>query len=628
MGAYYVPSPLEISLLKQHTKNIHLKVELLNHDFTLQDSLEGNLVSDTLNIESDSKQRRSYSCNLCVTDSTFLVGADKKVWINKYIRVYYGIEPSNVKQLIAQYSHKADALRAKASKASTTDEERVKLSEQILKLDNDVIRLERIGDCYWWLIGTFTYLNASYTYSGTDNSLSLQCADMMADFDGTKNGQITVERKPDFATIETYNSSTALKFVVYAVDPQTGEPNKMIDMIEALCNEAGIENYRIQEYPDSGARDYVPYDLEFTDAVTYCDVWTQICDLYPGWEFFFDVDGTFIWRRIPSGGSGEDNEMVMLDNDVLDEIYVDESKSYDFSTIYNITEIWGESLDLSNNDRYVRTMSTYDEERNMYTVRLDLVAKNSAITDPSHAEWSNILTYFSHGDKLAIRINKENKQGRDDETGEDEPTLLRIIGRVVGVDNDTPEGAPSSVTLGPFRIVDYKGRNIETKKFTEEEEASIYCLTYITKYVRDSDVIVNSFRLDGQTQCFGKYEEKNAECPFSTTALGYSITKRLNKEKLYSDDLCWEWARYETYVSTQMRDTITLKTLIIPWIDVNQKIRYLSQYVDNREEKLHDKENIPEYIIKNVSWSTYDGTMTMTLYRFVPDLEFVIDTLR
>ena len=618
MGAYYVPSPLELSLIRQHTKNIHLRVELYNKDFTLQASLEGNLVSDTLNIDSESKQRRSYSCNLCVTDTTFLVGADKKVWIDKYIRVYYGIEPANVKQLLAQYGRKKTVIEGKINYYSTTEDEKRILKQELGVLNKDIKALEKIKDCYWWLVGTFTYLNASYTYSGTDNSLSLQCADMMADYDGTKNGQIILEREPDYTSVETYNSSTALKFVVYAVDPDTNKPQKITSAIKALLKNAEVKRYKIQEYPESGLRQYVPYDLEFTDAVTYCDVWTQICDLYPGWEFFFDVDGTFIWRRIPSGGSGQDNEMVMMDNSVLDEIYVDESKSYDFTSIYNVTEVWGESLGLSNNDRYART-STYTESSNTYTVNIDLVAKNSAIVDPQKADWTNILTYFSHGDKLAVKIDKANKKGGNT------PTYIRIVGKVVGVDNDTPAGAPESVTLGPFRIVDYKGKNIEAKKFTEEKEASIYCFTYIAEYNRDEVTINNSFRLDGQTQCFGSYEESSRECPFSTheLCLGKKIVKRLNKEKLYSDDLCKEWAMRETYISTHMQDTITLKTLIIPWIDVNQKIRYLSQYVDDREAKLKDIKNIPEYIIKSVSWSTYDGTMTITMYRFVRDWEFV-----
>ena len=132
----------DFRLIQQTPKDVFVKVELLNKQFKILESLNTNLISDNLNVDSESKQRRTYSCNLHVTNSSFVVGEDRKIWLDKYIRIYYGIKSI------------------------------------------------RTGDITWWLIGTFTYIDMNYTYNSTDNTLSLSCGDLMSDYDGTKDGVI------------------------------------------------------------------------------------------------------------------------------------------------------------------------------------------------------------------------------------------------------------------------------------------------------------------------------------------------------------------------------------------------------------------------------------------------------
>ena len=62
-----------------------------------------------------------------------------------------------------------------------------------------------------------------------------------------------------------------------------------------------------------------------------------------------------------------------------------------------------------------------------------------------------------------------------------------------------------------------------------------------------------------------------------------------------------------------MMDTVTLTTLIIPWLKVNEKVRYTAKYSGETN----------EYIIKNFSWSAQTGTMTVTLYKFLESFSFV-----
>ena len=240
---YYSPTNQDIGLIRQTEKTVFVNIELLDKQFKILDTLQGNLLSDTLNVDSKSKQRRTYSCELHVTDPSLLIGNDKKIWIDKYIRVYYGIKGGPGKSIT------------------------------------------------WWLVGTFTYIDVDYSYNAAENTLSLSCADLMADFDGTKNGQIS-----------------GLNFVIPA-----GEGIR--SSVLALLKEMGVSQYNVEDIQKE-----VPYDLEFSTPTTYCDILTQLCELYPSWEFFFDVDGTFIWRKIPSGLW----EPVILDDSLIDCLWIDE----------------------------------------------------------------------------------------------------------------------------------------------------------------------------------------------------------------------------------------------------------------------------------------------------------------
>ena len=95
--------------------------------------------------------------------------------------------------------------------------------------------------------------------------------------------------------------------------------------------------------------------------------------------------------------------------------------------------------------------------------------------------------------------------------------------------------------------------------------------------------------------------------------LGYEIVNRVDYDQLYSDDLCFNQAEYLTYQSTALQDTMNIECLIIPWLEVNQKIEYTSRQTNKTD----------QYMIKNFSWSSLSGTMSMTIYKFLESFEYV-----
>lgn len=484
----------DLNLLRQSTQQIFLKVDLINKQFKILDSLEGVIINDQFSCTNDSSQRRSYSCDLVITDSSFTIGRDKKIWLDKRLRVYYGIK----------------SLRS--------------------------------GVIIWYRIGTFLYTDMSYRISGTERTLSLTCADLMAEYDGTLNGQVgglgsALSGSPHTAQGLTIPSGQDIRTTVIA-----------------LIGNAGIKSYSVENIGKE-----VPYDLEFQTGVTYCEIWTTLCQLYDTWEFFFDTDGTFIWREIPNCA----DTPVTLDDSVMQHVVIDESANSSFSNIYNVTEVWGKVIELEQDDRYA-DQSSYSG--NTYHVSFNY-----------YNSWNDVdnLTQFG------IKICAAN------------------------------QAAPRISVNGYAAIPIYDGNGNPLAAGVLKANTA-YVFRYRRLTVSENGISAALFLL-GQYQCYGKYVENSRECPYSVPNLGYEIIQALDYNGLSDDAACYNQAEYLTYAATAMMDTITLTTLVIPWLEVNTKISYTPHY--NQETS--------QYIVKNFSWSSGTGTMTLTLYKFLESFSFV-----
>lgn len=484
----YNPTQQDFELIRQKTKEIYTRIELLNKQFKVLDVISGQIISDTFNVASESMQRRSYSCDLLVTDSTFLIGGDKKIWIDKYIRVYYGIKNARTREIS------------------------------------------------WYLMGIFTYLNADYQCDISGKyTLSLSCGDMMADYDGTKNGEIDG----------------------YTVKIPAGEDIRT--SLVGLLKQAGISRYNVTDIGKT-----IPHDLEFTSQVTYCDIWKEIRDLYDSWEFFFDIEGTFIWRKIPTGYQ----EPCIMDDIVLQGLVISEQQSNTFQDIYNVTEVWGQILEMSGSDRYAGDNVSYTD--NVYHVTLD-----------SGENQENVDSLDSIPDYayIAVNIPAENLKGAQMDL------------------ND----------LGPIPILHDDRSPIRAGSL---EKDKVYTFLY-RRHTDDSTAYALYFL--GEYQAYAVYREMDPQCPFSIPNIGYEIIQKKSCENLYSNDLCYNQAEYLTYKSTVMMDTIHLECVFIPFLDVNQKIQYTSL----------NSGQTSQYMVKSFSWSTASGTMSITLYKFLQDFSYI-----
>ncbi len=362
----------------------------------------------------------------------------------------------------------------------------------------------------------------------------------MSLYDGTLNGQLhgkgSTPNAPDYA-------------VKNLLIP-AGEDIRL--SIIGTLKSAGITKYIVEDIGKP-----TPYDLTFSTGATYADVWTKIRDLYDSWEFYFDVDGTFVWRQIPTGLQ----EPIVLDDKLMQSIVKDENADTNFSSIYNVTEVWGKVLELDNSDRYADA-STYSN--NTYNITLDMVSS-----------WQDVDNLT----QIAFKIMTENV---------DDPTF-------------------SINELSSIPIYDGDGNTLKSGVLKAD---NIYVFRY-----RRINTEQNALFLLGQFQCYGRYVEESVECPFSVVNLGYEIINTVDYDNLSDDAACYNQAEYLTYKSTAMMDTLNLTMLVVPWLEVNTKVEYTPRY----------NKTLNQYIIKNINWSTGEGVMNVTLYKFLESFSYVYD---
>jgi hypothetical protein len=100
------------------------------------------------------------------------------------------------------------------------------------------------------------------------------------------------------------------------------------------------------------------------------------------------------------------------------------------------------------------------------------------------------------------------------------------------------------------------------------------------------------------------------ETPFGCDIIGEirQVLAGADYDAIYSEGLAAQRAEYENWKKSDLLDTIQLEMVSVPWLDVNQKIEYRS-FVSGET---------GTYLVKSVSGSAAQGTMSVTCVRFQP----------
>ena len=148
----------QYSSVKQRYRRILIKIDLLNFDFQVVGSIEGNLTTGGVTINANSDIRRTCNVSLVVKKNTFKIEAGGQIWLDKYIQIYYGI------------------------------------------INNST------GEIIWTNMGIFMINNPNHVYDAINNTITFEGLDLMARLTGIRNGYFewlggTISQGEDIRTL-------------------------------------------------------------------------------------------------------------------------------------------------------------------------------------------------------------------------------------------------------------------------------------------------------------------------------------------------------------------------------------------------------------------------------------------
>lgn len=424
--------------------------------------------------------------------------------------------------------------------------------------------------------GRFCITNASTTYDASTNIISFELSDRISELDGTRNGQvggapvISIPKEIDGTkqtirgtTINLITSSTTIdKYVVDDIGEYYGMPQNNNDYLD----------YRTK----NDEWNILPYDLEYSSGTYISDILFEIRDLYPNCQMYFDVYDNFCFDMIPS----LDNDTPDLDNSYLQKILIGEgteSVSYDTSSIKNVTEIFGKSYDI---DRTADTCTYLD---NLYVITLE--------------KYDSYKKY----DMIAFTPTSDNAKS---------PFLkINTLSAIpIYYEYTTTPIEKSVLTSGTMCVIEiYKTESDYIAYYLGQYQPHVLCV--LTNDRNDNIYSKEYFSAKYNVEEKNVYFREETYSSFAIQKLGEILDSKSGEDfdNILSDAVAIQSAKYYNRLSSTMFDTVTISTVLVPWLDVNVKINY--------KKKQEDTEY--SYVVKNRSDNFTNGTSTITMYRFL-----------
>ena len=344
------------------------------------------------------------------------------------------------------------------------------------------------GKIQWYNQGIYLINAPSWRYNATTHELSLAGLDLASKLTGLRNGE--------------------LEGIPTKIPAGSSVREAMIAAIEL----AGFTKYTISECKDvDGNIIAVPNDIEIAQGGTVWNIVTQLRDILPRYETFFDVDGVFIYQPIPTGS----DDPVIIDDTIWPNLLIDESINNDFESVKNYIEVYGRTLDPS----YFSTNTTYSGS----TLSLTVADYPTALTDNTIVGFTTPSTGdISATGGISLKMNSLTASVLY-EYGTNNP--------VTALDNET------------YYVAYY---NQGWYLMGHQQPVGI-------AYDDNPD---SPFYVNGS---IGRIRH---------------VLYGGEYENITSDRLALERAKYELWKSTRLQDSITLTSIPNPWLDVNVLISH------------------------------------------------------
>lgn len=176
------------------------------------------------------------------------------------------------------------------------------------------------GKTQWYNQGIYLINAPSWQYDAQTNALSFAGLDLASKLTGIRNGYLE------------------------GIPTSIPAGSNVRDAIIALLELGGFTKYLISQCMDAdGNIIAVPNDIEIPQGGTIWDGISQLRDIMPRYEAFFDIDGTFVYQPIPTGSGSP----TLVDDDLLGRLVISEQVNNNFEDVKNVVEVYGRSLDVS-----------------------------------------------------------------------------------------------------------------------------------------------------------------------------------------------------------------------------------------------------------------------------------------
>lgn len=430
-------------------------------------------------------------------------------------------------------------------------------NKRMVKLECGI--LDRKSNEYvWYNLGCMLLLNGRSKFDATTQEVQLNLADLMASLAQERGSQIGTE---------------------ILIPAGSNVRNALIEIIATYSD---YKRYNICQFEDT-----IPYDLTISTGSYPLDMLQSILDLFPQYEMFYNPDGVFTVQPIPT----KINDPIDIGVNVLDEALISESKSVDFADIKNTTEVWGREL---SGDYTALECETVEDS---YHITIDetfteLVSGETYVIVPT--------TNCVQGQKMKIQDTTEygiyiEKMGTDENTGE--ITLVYV-----------PVEADAMKADIPYVIKYFEQR------FILQGELQIRCI--VQEIVEEPSQAGKDHYMT-ENNCTNVKWVINPDSPYACTVsptTGWiqgemrQVLSDGEYSNIYTTQLAYERAEYENWLKCRMQDSIEIETILIPWMDINDKIQYTSPV----------SKTVNTWLVQDIDYDFSNWTMTVKASRFYP----------
>ena len=365
------------------------------------------------------------------------------------------------------------------------------------------------GEVQWYNQGIYLINAPSWQYDAETKTLSFAGLDLMSKLTGLRNGQ--------------------LEGLTYSIPAGQNVRNVIIDTIKL----AGFNNYVVSECRSkNGAIVPTPYDIEISAGGTVYDILSELRDIMPNYEIFFDVDGVFIYQPIPTG----QNEPVKIDDTVLNNILLNEAVDTDFETVKNYIEVYGQ---------------TYDPDY-----------------------YSATTTYS--GGVLSLTVSSL-------------PTTAAIVPNGILIGFTAPQNINGPIHMRLNNLT-------TAMSLIDQYGESAYSLVSGGYYVIQwnyTDATTSPYYYIGKQQISAIAKDGNVNSPFyigGSVGMIREVLSGGEYDNIITDSLAQQQADYSLWKKTRLQDSIALSITPVPWLDVNDIVKHKA--VGSSEVKKYIVKNI------------------------------------